>query len=66
MFKATAPFSLLTTQVSLLLPSQARELLIAAAAVDPSKGRGESMERRSALDHAITRVKRTYPKFFKD
>lgn len=66
MFKATVPFSLLTTQVSLLLPPRARELLIAAAAVDATKGRGESMERRSALDAAITRVKRTYPKFFKD
>lgn len=66
MFKADAPFALPMQQVSTTLPSKARDLLIAAAAVDPSKGRGESMERRSALDLAITRVKRAYPKFFKD
>lgn len=63
---ARPPQPLTRDQVSTLLPPKARTLLVAAAGVDPSKGRGESVERTRALDYAIERVKQDYPLHFKE
>lgn len=65
MFNSTTPFPIVKDQVCTILPPKARELLIVAAGVEPSRARGESVERTRALDYAIKRVKQTYPQFFK-
>lgn len=48
-----------------LLPRDAQETLKTAARIDPYMARGQSFERRKAIDFAIETVKKFYPSFFK-
>lgn len=51
--------------VALLLPQQARNVLVVAASIDPGTPRTESQARTNALDHAIRSIKQRYPTYFK-
>lgn len=51
--------------VSHYLPRDARDALVAVAAVNPSALPGESRERACKLDEAVQRIKFLYPQFFR-
>lgn len=51
--------------VATTLPPRARSALVTAAGIEPSKGRTESQERTSALDHTIRSIMDEYPTYFK-
>lgn len=65
MFDGARPKVLPPNEVSTALPAPARRLLIEAMAIEPAKPHATSLERSRALDHAIERVKQSYPQFFK-
>jgi hypothetical protein len=52
-------------KVATVLPPRARQALVAAANIEPGKGRTESQERTNALDHTIRSIKDQYPTYFK-
>lgn len=56
---------LLRTQVSTLLPREARAALREASEVESHMPRGSSVERVRAVDEAIARVRRAYPEYFR-
>lgn len=53
------------SQVSTHLPREARAELKAASEVDPHLARGESAARNTAVNEAISRVRRAYPEYFR-
>jgi hypothetical protein len=56
---------LLRTQVSTLLPRDARAALREASEVESHLPRGSSMARAQAVSDAVARVRRAYPEYFR-